>query len=217
MTQGAREKGRKPLDDRTRRPEQALPFSVNHWIRIESLAVLAEGPFTAGEVADQLGVDVRLVTNHIHELYDAGCIEIADYVVNGNFRKPCYRAVALPYVSDEAYQAMSLIERHDSNGVILQWFLAECFSSYRNEKMDRDDDVCLIWNDPTLDAQGRIDMRDWMINAFKGAQKIEGESANRMAKSGEVGVKMAISFFAFERGRSGRPKDGVFDSEKNER
>lgn len=217
MAQGTREKGRKPLADRSRQPEQALPFSVNHWIRIEALAIFAEGPFTAGEVADQLDEDVKLVTNHVHALYDAGCIEIADYVVGGNHRKPRYRAVALPYVSDEVYRAMSLIERHDANGVILQWFLAECLSSYRNEKMDRDDNVCLIWSDPTVDAQGRIEMRDWMIHAFKGAQKIEGKSANRMAKSGEVGAKMAISFFAFERGRSGRPKDGVFDSEKNER
>lgn len=217
MAQGAREKGRKPLADRTKQPEQALPFSVNHWIRIESLAILAEGPFTAGEVAAQLDEDVKLVTNHIHDLYDAGCIEIADYVVNGNFRKPRYRAVALPYVSDEVYRAMSLLERHEANGVILQWFLAECFSSYRNEKMDRDENLCLIWNDPTLDAQGRIEMRDWFIRVFKGAQKIEGKSANRIAKSGEVGTKMAISLFSFERGRSGRPQNGVFDSEKNER
>jgi DNA-binding transcriptional ArsR family regulator len=206
-----------PLADRTKQPEQALPFSVNHWIRIETLAILAEGQFSASEVANQLDEDVRLVTNHIHDLYDAGCIEIADYEVNGNFRKPLYRAVTLPYVSDEVYRAMSLLERHDANGVILQWFLAECFSSYRNKKMDRDENVCLIWNDPTLDAQGQIEMRDWLIRAFKGAQKIEGKSANRMAKSGEVGTKMAVGLFAFERGRSGRPKNGVFDSEKNER
>jgi hypothetical protein len=217
LAQKAREKGRKPLDERTKRPEQALPFSVNHWIRIEALAIFAEGPFTAGEVADHLGQDVKLVTNHVHALYDAGCLEIADYLAHGNHRMPRYRAIALPYVSHEAYQAMSLSERHEANGVILQWFLAECFSSYRNEKMDRDEDVSLLWYDPPLDAQGRIEMREWMIHALEGAQKIAGVSMNRMAKSGEVGARMAVSFFAFERGRSGRPKNGVFDSEKRER
>jgi len=131
-----------------------------------SLNAVRETPVYRARTQLMIDKDTPTVTNHHRDLYDAGCIEIVDYEVNGNVRKPLYRAVTLPYVSDEIYRAMSLLERHDANGVILQWFLAACFSSYRNEKMDRDENVCLIWNDPTLDAQGRIEMRDWLICPF---------------------------------------------------
>jgi len=228
LKQGERDPGRRPIKQRTRQPDDAPPFAVGHYIRLEALTILHEGEFTAGEIADMLGEDIKNVTYHLGELYEAGCVEFAGHTTEGNFRKPIYRAVARPLVSDEAYRAMSVEERHDANSAVVQWILAECLSSYRNKKMDVDEDVCLMTDEPDLDREGRGELRKFfttawsgkpkdVLEALKSVQEIAGRAKNRMAKSGESGTTMFVALLAFERGRSGRPVGGVFNSGKTER
>jgi len=211
------EVGRKPLKERTRRPDDALPHSVNHWIRVEALAIFHEGEFSAGEVAEMIGEDVKNVRGHIRDLYDSGCIEFAGYKLVGNYRKPVYRAVVLPVVTDEVYRAMSIDERHDGSGAIVQGILAESLSSYRNGKMDNDENLCLIWDAPNLDAEGKREMLAHLTSSWKGAQDIHARAANRMAESGETGTTTVVGFLGFERGRPGRPGSGYYRVEKDER
>ena len=210
------EVGRKPLRERSRRPDEALPYSVKHWIKVEALAIFHEGGFSAGEVAEMIGEDVKIVRNHIVELYEAGCIELADHKMVGNYRKPVYRAVELPVISDEVARRMSVEERHDVSGAITQGILAETVSSYRNGKLDEDENVCLMWDAANLDAQGRREMQAHLIASWKGAQKIHAKATNRMAKSGETGTTTFVGLLGFERGRPGRPEGGYFRAEKNE-
>ena len=216
MNQQVLEVGRRSLKTRTRRPDDALPHAVNHWIRVEALAIFHEGEFSAGEVAEMIGEDVRNVRGHIIDLYNSGCIEFAGYKLVGNYRKPVYRAVVLPVISDDVARRMSVEERHDVSGAIAQGILAETVSSYRNGKLDEDENVCLMWDAPNLDLKGRQEMQAHLIAAWKGAQKIHAKAANRMAKSGEVGTTSVVGLLGFERGRAGRPDGGYFRAEKNE-
>jgi DNA-binding transcriptional ArsR family regulator len=207
--------GRRPLAERTRRPEDAPPFATGHYIRLEALTILHEGEFSAVEIAEMMGMDVKNVTNHLRNLYDAGCIEFVGHKAGeGNIRRAVYRAIARPVVSDEAYRAMSLEERHDLNGTAIQWIFAECLSSHRSGKMDQDEDLCLISDEPNLDAKGRVELRELLSAAWsgepeevlavlKGVQEIECRAANRMAESGETGTTVVVALLAFERGRSG--------------
>jgi len=161
-----------------------------------------------------LGEDVRIVTNHLRDLYDAGCIEFVGHKGKGNIRRAVYRAATRPLISDDEYEAMSLDERHEINGVAVQWILAECLSSYRNDKMDRDEALCLITDAPFLDAEGRVELRDLLtaswrgeseetFDALKGVQEIAARATNRMAESGEAGTTVIVTLMAFERGQSG--------------
>ncbi len=216
MSQAALTVGRKPLKERKRRPDDALPHAVNHWIRVETLAIMHEGEYSAGEVADMIGEDVKNVRGHIRDLYDSGCIEFAGHKMVGSVMRPVYRAVILPIVSDEVYRAMSIDERHDASGAIVQGVLAESLSSYRNGKMDNDEDLCLIWDAPNLDAQGKKEMLAHLTASWEGVQEIHAKSANRMAESGETGTTTVVGLLGFERGRPGRPENGYYRAEKNE-
>ena len=220
--------GRRSLEKRTRRPEDAPPFAVGHYIRLEALTILHEGEFSAGEIAEMTGVDVKNVTNHLRDLYDAGCIEFVGHKGDGNIRRAVYRAVARAFVSDETYRAMSLEERHDLNGTALQWILAECLSSHRSRKMDQDEDLCLISDEPNLDAEARAELREFLtaswrgtpeetLAALKGVQEIECRATNRMAESGETGTTVVVALLAFERGRSGISVRQPLTSPKGER
>lgn len=88
MTRGALEPGRKPLRERTRLPEDAPSYPAGHRIRLESLIILHEGEFSAGGIAKMLGEDVKVVTNHLRDLYDAGCIEFVGYKGRATSGKP---------------------------------------------------------------------------------------------------------------------------------
>jgi DNA-binding transcriptional ArsR family regulator len=215
MSQGAAEIGRKPINERTKLPDEALPSSVRHWIKVEALAIFHEGEFSAGEVAIMIGEDVKLVRNHIRELYDAGCIELAAYKEVGGYVRAVFRAIEAPEISDEAAREMTVEERHDVSGAITQGILAETVSSYRNGKLDVDP-VCLIWDAPYFDSLGEQEAHEVMLNAYGKVKKIHGKSVNRMCKSGETGTTSVVALLAFERGRPGRPTGGYFKTGKND-
>jgi DNA-binding transcriptional ArsR family regulator len=206
--------GRKPRKRRKRQAAAALTHSVNHWIRVEALAILHEGEFSAGEIADMIGEDVRLVRGHLRDLYDSGSIELAGYKVVGNVSKPVYRALVLPWVSPAAYRTMSIEDRHDLNGAVVQGILTESVSAYRKEKMDEDEDLYLVWDAPDLDVQGKRELHDHLAAAFEGAKEIHARAANRMAKSNEAGTTTVVALMGFERGRPGRPEGGYHRGRK---
>jgi DNA-binding transcriptional ArsR family regulator len=212
-----REVGRVPPKKRSRQPQvEALTHAVNHWARVEILAILHEGEFSAGEIAEILDrIDVKAVTGHLHDLYESGCIEFAGTKLVGNVARPVYRAIVLPEVTPEAYRAMSVEDHHDLNGAVTQGVLSETVSSYRSGKMDTDEELYLVWDAPYLDAQGEREMHDNLAACFKRAKKIHGKAANRMAKSGEKGYTKVVGFLSFRRGRPGRPKGGYYGSEND--
>jgi DNA-binding transcriptional ArsR family regulator len=204
--------GRRPVIDRSRLPEEAPTYALNHRIRQESLLILHEGEFSAADIAEMIGEETSIVTNHLRDLYDAGCIEFVGYRGKGNFKKAVYRAVARPFTSREEAKKMSPDERHEVAGVHLQWTLTEAAAAYRNKKMARDENCVVMFDEPHLDVEGRIELDEFftacwggdfeVLERLKSVQDIAGRAANRMAKSGETGVIVVASLMAFERARS---------------
>jgi len=207
--------GRRPARERSRLPEDAPTYPLSHRIRQESLIILHEGEFSATEIADMIGEDTSNVTNHLRDLYDAGCIEFVGHQGKGNFRKAVYRAVARPFTSREETKEMSPDERQEVAGMHLQWTFVEAMAAYRNKKMASDDSCVVMSDEPCLDTEGRIELDDFLIACWKGdfevmkklksVHDIAGRAAGRMAKSGEAGVAVVASLMAFERAR---PKIG---------
>lgn len=204
--------GRRAARERSRLPEEAPTYPANHRIRLESLIILHEGEFSAADIAEMIGEDTSNVTNHLRDLYDAGCIEFVGYEGRGNFKRAVYRAVARPFTGREEYNAMSPDERQEAIGVHLQWTLAESIASYRKKRMVSDETLCVLTDEPNLDAEGRLELHDllaacWsgesedVLAALKGVQEIAARATNRMAKSGEAGTIVVVSLMAFERAR----------------
>lgn len=211
-----REIGRKPRKKRKRPPVEAMTHAVNHWIRVEVLAIFHEGSYSAGEVAEMIGgVDVKGVTGHIHDLYESGCIEFAGTKMIGGFARPVYRAIAKPEVTPEVYRSMSISDRHDLNGAVTQGLITETISSFAAGKMDEDEELYLVWDAPYLDAQGEREMHEHMAASQRRAKKIHAEAANRMAKTGEQGHTKIVGFLAYRRGRPGRPEGGYYGNSEN--
>lgn len=206
--------GRMPLGKRKRRPEDALPHSVNHWIRVEVLAILNEGEFSASEIAKMIDEDVKNVRGHVIDLYGSGCIEFSGHKMVGSTMRPVYRALVLPVVYDETYRKMSMEERRDLNGAVVQGIFTETMSSYRTGHMNADEQLCLLWDALNLDAQGKQELLELLTATWEGAQAINGRAANRLAKAGEIGETTFVGLQGFRRGRPGRPEGGYHGVKK---
>jgi DNA-binding transcriptional ArsR family regulator len=199
---------RKPPSERKRAIDDAVAYAVGHRIRIDALAILAEGKHSPNEIAEILGEDVSLIGNHVRELFDSGCIESAGTAKVRNATEHFYRAVTLPYVSDEAYREMPHETRREIIGLIIQAITAEVMASFRAGKLEADEDLWMVWDSMNLDAQGRRELGDELAARYERFIEIKAKSASRLAKSGDTGTMTLVALMGFERSRPGRPKSG---------
>jgi DNA-binding transcriptional ArsR family regulator len=199
---------RKPASERKRPIDDAVAYAVGHRIRIDALAILAEGKHSPSEIADILGEDVSLIGNHVRELFECGCIESAGTANVRNATEHFYRAVTLPYISDEAYRAMPQATRREIIGLIIQAIVAEVMASFRAAKMETDEDLWMVWDSMNLDAKGRRELADELAARYERFLEIKANSAGRLAESDEVGTMTIVTLMGFERSRPGRPKSG---------
>ena len=81
--------------------EEAVSYAIGHRIRIEILALLNEGTHSPVELAKLTGQPITTVSHHIKELVNSGCIELARIEKVRNADQHFYRAVELPFISDE--------------------------------------------------------------------------------------------------------------------
>lgn len=198
---------RKPAAERKRPADEAVTYAIGNGTRIDALAILAEGKHSPSEIAEILGVDTSLVGNHIRELYECGCIESAGTATVRNATQHFYKALATPYVSDEAYRAMPFEARREVMGVLIQAIVAETMASFRSGKMEEDDDVWLLWDSVSLDSQGRRELADEYQATYDRILEIKDKSTARLAEGGGgPGITTVVSLLGFERSRPGRPE-----------
>ncbi len=207
----ARGRARKPATARTKDIADAVAYAAGKGIRVGALEILAEGKISVAEIAQDLGVDLKQLSDHIRYLYDYGCIQSAGTERVRNTTKHFYRAVTLPRISIEDYHALSSAERHDVNGLIIQMNTVEALASFRSRKLENDDTVQLIWDCFNLDNQAKRKLAACLDKADRRLLVIGEANAKRLAKSGEDGIPMMASFAGFERSRPGRPMKLTID------
>jgi DNA-binding transcriptional ArsR family regulator len=110
--------------------EEAISYAVGHRIRVEILASLNEAVASASELAAAVHQPLSTVTHHIEELLKSGSIEVARTERVRNISQNFYRAVELPFFTDEEMEAMPPAARQEIYGVILQAVMAEALAAF---------------------------------------------------------------------------------------
>jgi DNA-binding transcriptional ArsR family regulator len=203
----ARPDSRKPAAERKKEPADAVGYAFGHWIRLEALAILAEGKFSVAEMARIIGVDGPRLNGHINELYDHGCIEYvgSEAASTGNTNEHFYRAVKVPYIGDEEYREMRPAERRDPIALIIQATFAESLASLRAGKLDDDEDARIFSRCLGVDAQGEEEVQDHALEVYDQLVEINAKSAHRLVKAKERGTSVIVSVTGFERSRPKMP------------
>jgi DNA-binding transcriptional ArsR family regulator len=187
--------------ERVRGVEQRVSYGVGHRIRIEILCLLNEATYSASELAKRIHQPLTTVSHHIQELLKSGCIELARTEKVRNADQHFYRAVELPFVSDEEAEALPPEAKQEYAAVILQGAMAEGLDALWAEKLNRDPRVRMMWRWFNLDEQGRQEMADEQLESWERIMEIEARSTARRIESGEEPTTMIAVTLGFERNR----------------
>ncbi len=186
---------------RSKSIEEVVSYAVGHRIRVQVLTLLNEGVYTPDEISRIIDEPLNKVSHHVSELLDAGSIELAKTEQVRNTTRHYYRAVEMPFYSDEEVEAMPVQQRQVGAGLILQSIMAEAMSAFWAGKM-QDPRVCLAWRWFNVDEQGRQELAEEMARSWDRVQEIEADSINRTAESGEEPTSMIVASMCFERERT---------------
>lgn len=187
---------------RKRTVEDAVNYALGHGVRVDILCYLNEAPRSPSELATLLSLPLSKVEHHIKELLASKSIELAHVKEGaGNTKEHFYRAVEIPFFTDEEMWAKPFEVRQEIYGLILQSSVAEALAAFRAGKVSSDPQVCMAWRWFNLDAQGRKDMAAENARSWNRRMEIEAESAGRRAETGEEGASVIVSLLAHERAR----------------
>jgi DNA-binding transcriptional ArsR family regulator len=188
---------------RGKRIEEVVAYAVGHRIRVQVLVILSEGVFSPDEIARIIGEPTNKVSHHITELLDAGSIELAKTQQVRNTTQHYYRAIEMPYYSDEDIAAMTPEQRQMTYGLVLQQVMAEAMAALWAGKMIDDPRVWLGQRWFNVDEQGREEIADEQARSWERVREIEAESINRRVKSGEDATSVVVAQLGFKRERTG--------------
>lgn len=182
--------------------EEVVAYALGHRIRVQVLGILSEGTYSPDELARIIDEPLNKVSHHIKELLDAGSIELAKVEKVRNVDQHYYRAIQMPFYTDEEVAAMTPHQRQVGSGLILQYMMAEAMSALWAGKLRDDPRVWLAWRWFNVDAQGRNDIADEQQRSWDRMQEIEAESTNRRATTGEEAVSIIVADMGYERART---------------
>ncbi len=183
--------------------EKVVGYSLGHRIRVYVLTILNEGTYTPDQIARIIGEPLNKVSHHIRELVESGAIELAKVEKARNADQHYYRAVEMPFYSDEEAEAMTPEQRKVTAGLTLQCMTAEALAALWAGKLSDDPGgVWLSWRWFNLDAKGRSDLAGEQAKWWDRVQEIEAESINRRAESGEDAKSIIVANMGFERERT---------------
>ena len=183
--------------------EEVVGYAVSHKTRVHILIVLNEGTYTAAQIAEIIGVPLNNVSNHLRELLDAGSIELAKTEPKGNVLQHYYRAVEMPYYSEEEAAAMTPEQRQVTAGLVVQSMVAEVMAALWKGTLT-EPRVNLAWNWFNVDKQGREAIAVEQERFWQRIEDIEVESTNRRADSNEPAESVIVAQLGFPRARTAR-------------
>jgi DNA-binding transcriptional ArsR family regulator len=190
----------KPGKDRS--IEEAVSYAVANRIRVEVLAALNERSYSAAELARVVHQPLSTVTHHIEELLKSRSIEVAKTEQVRNITQNFYRAVEIPFFTDEEMEALPSEARQEIYGLILQSVIAEALASFWTGKITDDPRSVIVWRWYNVDDEGRSAIADEQARSWERIQEIEAESATRRAESGEESRSILVTSLGYERGRN---------------
>ena len=188
---------------RLKRPkgiEEVVQYALGHKLRVHILIVLNDGIYTAAQLARIVDEPLNNVSNHLRKMLDDGSIEIAKEDRKGNVVQYWYKAVEIPFYSQEAAEEMTHLQRHMTAGAIVQSGSAEVLAALYAGNL-ADPRTVLFWHWFNVDEQGREDMEIENVRYLERLREIECEATNRRATSGEESTSMLVNLGVFERAR----------------
>jgi DNA-binding transcriptional ArsR family regulator len=193
--------------------EEVVQYALGHRIRVHLLIVLNDGIHTAAQLAEIIGEPLNNVSNHLRKMLEDGSVEIAKEERKGNVVQYWYRAMEIPYYSQEAAEEMTHLQRQMTAGAIYQSGSAEVMAALYAGKL-ADPRAVVFWHWYNVDQRGRDALEAENRRYLERLREIEVESTNRRATSGEDSTSMLVNLTVFERARRAQDQSPSRDGER---
>ncbi|MGD9735144.1 MAG: winged helix-turn-helix domain-containing protein [Solirubrobacterales bacterium] len=180
--------------------EEVVQFALGHRIRVQILIVLNEGIYTAAELATIIDEPLNNVANHLRKMLDDGSVEVAREVQKRNVTQYWYRAVEIPFHSQEEAEAMTEVQRQVTAGAVVQSGSAEVLAGLYAGRL-ADPRAIVFWHGYNVDVEGREQIEAESARYLERLREIELEAGLRRASSGEESTSMMLNLAVFERAR----------------
>lgn len=189
--------------------ERTIAHALLHPVRLDALVVLLEHTASPKEIAKLLRQPLGSVSHHVAELVKDDVVELVKEERRRGAVEHYYRAKVLPEIDAEAWKLLPMSSRRAIAAIALQAIAADGLASFRHQKMERDDDLYLVWMPMRLDEQGRKEVTDLQAEVLRRLVALKGESEARLS-AGDVDTAPVriVATMSFDRGRPGARHSG---------
>jgi DNA-binding transcriptional ArsR family regulator len=162
--------------------------ALTHPLRIQILAALDERTASPSELADELGAPLGNVSYHVRQL--AGLIKLVKRTPRRGAIEHHYKAVGRPQITDDAWAGTPATVKDAVVGAALGDLGTAVTSAAAAGGFSRPD-AHLTRTAVTVDEKGWKDLDKELNATLARVQKINDDSAKRLAKAGQDGEQAA--------------------------
>lgn len=187
--------------------ETTLAAIVAHPTRARCFVILTERTASPVEIAQEIGKDVGHVGYHVRKLLQLGLIELVDERPVRGAVEHFYRAMERAMVSEEEFAGLSIPEREGFTRYIMQRLVADVARSMDQEVFAERTNHIIARTPMVVDEDGFQEMSDLHTELVERTLEVQARSAERLAKSGEMGISSISASLFFEVPERKRPTE----------
>ncbi len=179
--------------------------ALGHPMRLDALRLFNErAQASPKEIAREMGVEVGTLSHHIRVLNECGCLELVDTVQRRGATEHFYRATKRANVTRDLAKALPRSMREGITAEMITAIFERIAQSIESDSFDARDERHVSWIPLTLDEQGWQAFVDLKARMLDEEMEIEAESVERLAGSGQPGIKATTVSMLFE-----MPAEGI--------
>jgi hypothetical protein len=167
-------------------------------VRLNALAILNERTAGAKELAATLGVDAATMGDQLEKMREQGLIEVVGKASGEGATDPRYRALVRALWSNEEWTALSIEERRQLSAWLVEMVAAGAAEALDAGTFNARDDTHASHTVSVVDEWGWRELTRIQNEALEASFAIQAKSAERLAESGEDGIRVMSAMLCFE-------------------
>jgi DNA-binding transcriptional ArsR family regulator len=176
-------------------------------VRLSVLTLLNERSAGVGEVATELEMDPGTAGRHLDAMHDAGLVEVVGEVLNRGAVEPRYRALVRVLWDDDEWEELSREEQQRLTAWIMGMIESDANAAIEQGTFSSRKDTHASRTVSQVDEQGWSELTRIKQEALEGIFAVQAASGERLAETGEEGIRAMSALLCFELPPRGKEAD----------
>lgn len=178
--------------------ETTLATIVAHPTRVRAFSILAERTASPVEIAQEIGKDVGHVGYHVRKLQELNLIELVDERPVRGAVEHFYRAIARPYVGEDAFGEQPQDKREIFTRHILQLHVTDIARAMDEHILDERSNRWLVRTPMVVDEEGFDELAALHAEIYEKTLDIQARSDERRTGTDDEGIQTMSTNMFFE-------------------